>query len=106
MNCRAAERASGGICEQALPRPGEDRQEPEERGADPGQNRGLEGGHRRGDGIFRCPCGVHAVLVSDSFKQMSAGVKTRQKTSQVCVLSPRVERISLGHIYKHWNQIL
>lgn len=52
MDCRAAERTTGGVCEQALPRPGEDRQEPEERGADPSQNRGLEGGHRRGDGIF------------------------------------------------------
>lgn len=49
---RAAERTAGGICEQALPRPGEDRQEPKERGTDPGQNRGLEGGHCRGDGIF------------------------------------------------------
>lgn len=51
-DCRAAERAAGGVREQALPRPGEDRQEPEERGADPGQDRRLEGRHRRGDGIF------------------------------------------------------
>lgn len=36
--CRAAEGPAGGICEQALPRPGEDRQEPEERGSDPSQN--------------------------------------------------------------------
>lgn len=63
-DCRAAERTAGGVCEQALPRPGEDRQEPEERGTDPGQNRGLEGGHRRGDGIFRRPRGVHPILVS------------------------------------------
>lgn len=37
-DCRAAERAAGGVCEQALPRPGKDRQESEERGADPGQD--------------------------------------------------------------------
>lgn len=52
MNCRAAERASGGVREQALPWPSEDREESEERGTDPGQNRGLEGGHRRGDRLF------------------------------------------------------
>lgn len=51
-DCRAAERTTGGVREQALPRPGEDRQEPEERGTNPSQNRGLEGGHRGGDRIF------------------------------------------------------
>lgn len=65
MVFRAAEGTAGGVRQQALPRPGEDREEPEERGADPGQNRGLEGGHGRGDRIFRRPCGVHALMVSD-----------------------------------------
>lgn len=46
MDSRAVESTAGGVREQALPRPGEDRQEPEERGTDPGQNRGLEGGER------------------------------------------------------------
>lgn len=65
MVSRAAEGTAGGVCQQALPGPGEDSEEPEERGADPGQNRGLEGGHGRGDRIFRCPCGIHPFMVSD-----------------------------------------
>lgn len=62
-DCRAAEGPAGGVREQALPGSGEDRQEPEEGGADPGSDRRLEGGHRRGDRIFRRPRGVHPVLV-------------------------------------------
>lgn len=65
-DCRAAERTTGGVCEQALPRPGEDRQEPEERGTDPSQNWGLEGCHCRVDRIFWRPRWVHPILVSKS----------------------------------------
>lgn len=46
MFFRAAERTAGGVRQQAVPGPGEDRTEPETRGTDPGQDRGLEGGHR------------------------------------------------------------
>ena len=44
---RAAQGPAGGVREQAVPRAGEDREEPSARGSDPRAHRGLEGGHRR-----------------------------------------------------------
>lgn len=80
LDCRAAEGSAGGIRQQALPRPGEDCQEPEEGGADPGPAGGLEGGHRRGDRVLRRTCGVHPVLVSNlaSPSSFSGTVKLTQ----------------------------